>query len=212
MATLVDDSTVNSSKALLKRLALFLGIISLGFAGLFTLTSFSKNEQEIVSTYNTPSQQAVEQEEGESAEEKTAREDMVRYVTRQHTVVGGESFSLITGKYWDDIYLWPDLYLLNDMQSADPDLIIVDENVDIYNRLGSGDNYSSKETSQILEAYIEVYDRFKSLGEHKNNSAWTLLWCGTKYDRNFLNKYADRILPKDLAMARKYINESGYLD
>ncbi len=135
-----------------------------------------------------------------------------RYKVDEHRVVKGESFSLITGYYWEDIFLWPDLYIRNDMTSDDPDLIYPDEIIDIYNRLGVDDSFSDRELSEILEAYLEVYEIYKNLGDRKNNSIWSLLWCAARYDHDFLDNYADRIDPADRAMAQKYIDEQGFLD
>ncbi|MDC7224024.1 MAG: hypothetical protein PQJ60_09810, partial [Spirochaetales bacterium] len=147
-----------------------------------------------------------------ATENSTLPPAISRYVVEKHTVVWGECFSLITGDYWGDMFLWPDLYMLNDMKSGDPDLIYPNEVVEIFNRLGEGDNYSIPEKEVILEAYIDVYDIYKKLGDEKNNSAWSLLWCAAKYDRDFLDTYADRIDPADRAMAQKYIDEKGIID
>lgn len=135
-----------------------------------------------------------------------------RYIVDHHTVKKDESFSLVTGIYWDDVYLWPDLYIRNEMESEDPDIIYPDEIIDIYNRLGKGDLYNDIEKDEILKAYIEVYDIYKELGPEKNNSVWALLYSGAKYDHNFLDLFSDRIDPEDKAMAQKYIEEEGYLD
>jgi len=135
-----------------------------------------------------------------------------RFIVDHHTVVKDESFSLVTGIYWDDVYLWPDLYIRNEMKSEDPDIIYPDEIVDIYNRLGNGDIYDDIEKDEILRAYIEVYDIYKSLGKDKENSVWALLYSGAKYDHDFLQLFSDRIDPEDKAMAQKYIDEEGYLD
>ncbi len=135
-----------------------------------------------------------------------------RYIVDTHTVIKDESFSLVTGIYWDDVYLWPDLYIRNEMKSEDPDIIYPEELIDIYNRLGKGDFYDDIEKNEILKAYIEVYDLYKKLGHRKNNSAWALLYCGAKYDHDFLNIYSDRIDPADRAIAQKYIDEEGFLE
>lgn len=157
--------------------------------------------------------------EAEPIEEKVETEDpfqspMVpeRYIVDHHTVEKDESFSLVTGIYWDDVYLWPDLYIKNEMKSDDPDIIYPDEIIDIYNRLGNGDIYNDIEKDEILKAYIEVYDVYKKLGKEKENSVWALLYSGAKYDHDFLQLFSDRIDPADKAMAQKYIDEEGYLD
>ena len=204
-----DNCFVNDSRSVLRDLAIALGVLALVFAGLFAWASFSQNKPELYTTFIDPSVPLIPESEPLPEIEE---EEILRYVTDHHTVVGGESFSLITGIYWDDIFLWPDLYIRNDMKSEDPDLIFPDEIIDIYNRLGRGDLYSDAEREMILDAFIQVYDRFKSLGPQKNGSAWTLLWCGAKYDHAFLDIYADRIDPDDLAVAQRYIDEEGFLD
>ncbi len=147
------------------------------------------------------------------APEETAEPELIpRHRTGEHVVKEGESFSLITGFYWEDIFLWPDLYIRNNMRSDDPDLIYPDEIIKIYNRLGVGDQFTGRETEEILEAYLQVYRVYKKLGDEKNNSVWSLLWCAARYDHDFLENYGDRIDPEDRAMAQKYIDEQGFLD
>jgi hypothetical protein len=202
---------VEDSRTVLRDLAISLGVLALVLAGLFAWAAFPDRKPELVSSFVDPGV-PPEEPAAHAAPAEEPEEEIVRYVVDSHTVLYGESFSLITGMYWDDIFLWPDLYVRNDMASKDPDLIYPDEIVDIYNRLGRGDEYSEAEKEMILDAYIQVYDRFKALGPEKDGSAWTLLWCGAKYDHDFLDLYADRIEPDDLAMARKYIAEEGFLD
>ncbi|MDT8299167.1 MAG: hypothetical protein RQ801_12740, partial [Spirochaetaceae bacterium] len=129
---------MNESRAVLRDLAIALGVLALVFAGLFAWALLTPDIPDIVSTFANPSVPVVQAPE-------EPEEEIVRYVVESHTVVGGESFSLITGMYWDDIFLWPDLYVHNDMKSGDPDLIYPDEIIDIYNRLGKGDEYTDAE-------------------------------------------------------------------
>ena len=228
-----DNTTVNNPLSPLKKVAIGLGLFIPLVLILLVLTfrysgkkeetiSFSSPQAKTVrsirlnriSSLNNEEEEVADSEEEEEAdsEKKTESEPKSRYITGKHRVLAGESISYIAGVHWDDIFLWPELYILNELISDDPDLIYIDEIVNIYNRLGQGNDYTEGETRHILDAYIEVYDRFKALGPQKNSSAWTLLWCGTKYDREFLSLYADRIEPQDMAMAEKYIVEEGYLD
>lgn len=199
---------MNESRSVLRDLAIALGVLALVFAGLFMWATLVDKEPKLITSFIDP--EVPKRPEPEP--EPKVEDEIIRYIVETHTVVGGESFSLITGEYWDDIFLWPDLYIRNDMKSGDPDLIYPDEIVDIYNRLGRGDDFSEAERKMILDAYIQVYDRFKALGPHKNGSAWTLLWCGAKYDHDFLEIFARRIDPEDRAVAQRYIDEEGFLD
>lgn len=200
----------------LRNIAIVLGLLIPAIVLFIVFTMRSKENSEDLTNYTNPEVPMnikILNETpplAELVEEES--EPLTRYVVEEHTVVSGESFSLVTGKYWDDIFLWPDLYLLNDMKSEDPDLLYPDEIIDIYNRLGDGDIYAEREKELILEAYINVYDRYKSLGSEKDSAAWTLLWCATKYSRNFLELYSHRIDPYDLSIVQKYIEEEGFLD
>ena len=202
---------MNESRSVLRDLAIALGVLALVFAGLFAWATLSREKPQLLTSFLDPDvPKRLETAPPKIAEPE--KKEIVRYVTGEHTVIGGESFSLITGMYWDDIFLWPDLYVLNDMKSGDPDLIFPDEIVDIYNRLGNGNVYSSAEKNMLLDAYMKVYRRYKAIGPEKNGSAWTLLWCGAKYDHAFLDIYAGQIDPEDLSIARRYIEEEGFLD
>lgn len=159
-------------------------------------------------------QQEMSDEVKEMTLDIIATEDLTpieRYIIAEHQVQSGECFSLITADYWGDMYLWPDLYLKNDMRTDDPDLIYPGEMIDIYNRLGSGGSFSDRELTEILNSYINVYKIYKGLGEHKNNSAWGVLWAACKYDKDFLDNYSSHIDPADKLMAEKFISEAGYL-
>jgi len=202
---------VNDSRSVLRDLAIALGVLALVFAGLFAWATLSREKPQLFTSFLDPDV-PKRPEAAPPAVTEPEKEEIVRYVTGEHTVIGGESFSLITGMHWEDIFLWPDLYVLNDMKSGDPDLIFPDEIVAIYNRLGNENVYSFAEKKMILEAYMKVYRRYKAIGPEKNGSAWTLLWCGAKYDHAFLDIYADQINPEDLAVARRYIEEEGFLD
>ncbi len=144
----------------------------------------------------------------------SAGSELERYITATHKVQKGDSFSLVSGFYWQDSYLWPDLYTQNAdaMRTNDPDLIYPDEVITIYNRLGEGNNFSVEEREQVLQAYLEVYRAYKRLGTRKNNSVWALLWSAAKYDKNFLDNYANQLEPEDIRVAKQYIAEKGYLD
>ncbi len=203
--------TERTDNGIVRKLAAFSGITIAIAITIFALTFCGMDQTGEPEAFVDP--QRLDENEADIVVENEVTDDVIkRYIVRRHDVVEGESISLIAGRHWDDIYLWPDLYLLNRLDSGDPDLIYPDEIVDIYNRLGRGNEFHENEKEMILNAYIEVYDIYKALGPHKNSSAWTLLWCGTRYDKSFLDLFAHRIASNDMAMARKYIAEEGFLD
>lgn len=210
---------MKESRRVFRDLAIALGVLALILGAVFAWLLLRPDAPRFAA--EAPAEPITEETAPTSPEkeEKPAESDeppmsgsVDRYIVDRHTVADGESFSLITGIHWGDIYLWPDLYVLNDMESSDPDLIFPEENVDIYNRLGDGDGFDDTERRAVLDSYIQVYDVYKSLGPEKNGSLWTLLWTATKYDREFLNSYASRIDAEDRAVAKRYVEEEGYLE
>ncbi|MCP4295325.1 MAG: hypothetical protein GY786_06940 [Proteobacteria bacterium] len=205
---------MNSRKSLIiLLLILFLLILSSGLF-YFLISDSSGNVSSAIEYAAEKRIQITEEKTTTAGEDDPFASTVVpeRFIVDHHTVVENESFSLVTGQYWDDVYLWPDLYIRNKMESEDPDIIYPEEIIDIYNRLGKGDLYDEIEKDEILKAYIEVYDIYKKLGPEKENSVWALLYSGAKYDHDFLQIFSNRIEPADRAMAQKYIDEEGYLD
>ncbi len=193
----------------LKIIAILLAVLAIALLGLLLLVNRPSRP---VRTFTLGEE--ADPTETEVVVEVVEPEDgpLPRYITDRHEVRKGESMSLITGMYWDDIYLWPDLWIRQQMKSGDPDLIFPEEMVDIYNRLGQGDVYTDRELRDIYDSYLRVYRVFKNLGPEKDPSAWTLLYTATKYDHDFLDTFGDRLEPADVDVARRYVAEAGYLD
>ncbi|WGK68150.1 hypothetical protein P0082_06595 [Candidatus Haliotispira prima] len=131
-----------------------------------------------------------------------------------HTVRKNDWFSTITGRYWDDLFMWPDLYTMNsgNLSSANPDLIFPGEKVSIYESLTADGNFSEEDRSTLLSAYLKVYKIYKQVGESKDLAAVRLLASAVRYDENFLENYSGVIAPKDKEMAHDLIREQKFLD
>ena len=123
-------------------------------------------------------------------------------------------FSTITGKHWEDLFMWPDLYTMNmdNLRSTNPDLIFPGEKISIYESLIADGEFSETDKETLLQAYLKVYQVYKQAGESKALAAAQLLASAVRYEKDFLEKYANFLAPQDKQMAQKLIKEQKFLD
>jgi nucleoid DNA-binding protein len=155
---------------------------------------------------------------------RDTKEDLLleRDVTNVHIVRSGDSIFSIAKQYWDNEYLWPDLYVLNQDGFADPDIIYPGDTIKIYQKLGNPRDFSKSQRDIIVQAYIGTYRIYRALGEldikkgkvKKGNkriadSRWTL-YTALRYDNDLLKRYSDAVYPEDNELLLKYIEKFGY--
>jgi len=142
-----------------------------------------------------------------------------RKLIEEYTVKSGDTIFDIADRYWNNKYLWPDLYVLNKDSVTDPDLIFPGDKLLIYEKLGDPEKFNKKQRQKIVEAYIGVYRIYRSFGEKDieqgnikkgekriNDSRWTL-YTALRYDKDLLKKYKDAIYPSDIEMIQYWQKE-----
>lgn len=146
-----------------------------------------------------------------------------------HTVQQGDTFYELAGEYWGFSKLWPDLYVLNMAEFPDPDFISPGETIAIYNPLGDPQSLSPAQTQALLQAHVDTYHVYRRLGDQsverglrtgnqwliqrgrvRINKAHWLLYSGVRFDRFFLDEFADQIQERDLRVVREYLSRFGY--
>jgi hypothetical protein len=152
-----------------------------------------------------------------------------REVERLYQVTRGDTFFDLTGRLWEDQHLWPDLYMLNRPDFPNPDFIRPGDTVAVYPSLRADGNLSDRDLEVLLGAYVDTYRRYRSLGRellqrgreenrpaavsrgrfYVNKAQW-LLYSGTRYARDLLDQYDDRIAPEDARTVRQFISSFGY--
>ncbi|TVQ40407.1 MAG: LysM domain-containing protein [Spirochaetaceae bacterium] len=152
-----------------------------------------------------------------------------RRVIEIHTVQRGDTFYELAGEYWGYPKIWPDLYILNKETHADPDYISPGDRISIFNPLGDPAALSPAQTEALLQAHVDTYKVYRSLGDQslerglrtgnqwliqrgrlRINKAHWLLYSATRFDRRFLELYADQIDERDLRVVRHYLQRFGY--
>jgi hypothetical protein len=154
-----------------------------------------------------------------------------RTVGARHTVESGDTFYEISGSYWNDEHLWPDLYMLNRERFPDPDLMRPGDIVEIYPSLASDGELSQADIEVLSQAYVDTYRVYRTIGIEalergrergsrywilrsriKINKAHWLLYSGHRFNRDLAEEYADSIDSRDLRVVRGYLERFGYPD
>ncbi len=154
-----------------------------------------------------------------------------RTVIERHTVESGDTFYEISGSYWNNEHLWPDLYMLNRERFPDPDLMRPGDIVEIYPSLASDGELSARDINVLSQAYVDTYRVYRTLGIEalergrergsrywilrsriKINKAHWLLYSGHRFNRDLATEYADSIDERDLRVVRGYLERFGYPD
>jgi hypothetical protein len=181
---------------------------------------------------DVPDEPAQESEPEPEPEPEPAEPQVVpseREVTGRHTVQSGDTFYDISGSYWGNEHLWPDLYVLNQDGYPDPDLMRPGEVVEIYPSLDSDGELSTRDISVLSDAYVETYRAYRKVGiealergrasgsrywiersRNKINKAHWLLYSGHRFNRELLGTYAERIDDRDERVVRRYLERFGY--
>ena len=118
-------------------------------------------------------------------------------VRRDHKIQPGDHLWGLSGKYYQEVYLWPTIFRANQNTILDPDLIETGEILVIpglENRIGE---LSEKEKRQIADGYMHVYFAYGRINDPR---AFTYLWVARKIGgADFLEGYRDKINQKDLS-------------
>lgn len=159
---------------------------------------------------------------------KESREELFsagdRELITTYEIKEGDTIFELAERFWGDEHLWPDLYITNKEEFADPDLIHPGEKIEVYEPLGADGGLSRKERDTLVQAYIGVYRIYRALGEEeiksgetakgerrKEDAVW-VLYVAAGYDHKLPKKYVGAIYPSDLEKLEGYIDRFGYLE
>jgi len=136
-----------------------------------------------------------------------------------HIARPGDSFSLLAELYWDDIFLWPHLYMLNSSLYPDPDKLYPGNPVNIPPAPGAEDRKTMEQ--DILSVY-QIYKNFISLDSnpervsfrkrnlYKSLAGAEILYPGFLDRHNTVIDSIDRAKAKELASGGREACEAAY--
>jgi nucleoid DNA-binding protein len=115
-----------------------------------------------------------------------------------HTINAGDTLWYLALEYYNEAYLWPNIFRVNLSKINNPDDLLAGIYITIPPLEGKTGSLTDKDIKDIAEGYIHVYLAYKKLG--KNNSL-RFLWVAQKFDvPEVINQFIDDIDGADLTV------------
>ncbi len=157
----------------------------------------------------------------EPAAERDPDELGDRPVIAEHIVRWGDNFFMLASRYWDNAYLWPDLYAANRETFSDPDFMLPGQRINVPESVLEDGTLSAAETVVVSEAHVVAYERYRRLGEvtlargRETESQWLInkshwvLYSALRYNPDLLEEFAHRISTADRQVVQAYVRKYG---
>jgi nucleoid DNA-binding protein/nucleoid-associated protein YgaU len=118
------------------------------------------------------------------------------FVGGTHQVVAGDNLWNLSGNYYRDHYLWPNIYRANKASINDPDILEIEQQLDLPVLYGPPENLTPADRRNLAEGYFLLYRYYKRTEPHLAPYA---LWAAVRYDFRVKTEYAAELSEDDLA-------------
>lgn len=123
----------------------------------------------------------------------------------QHSVQSGDNIWTIAGAYYEEPFLWPNIYRANLVQIENPDYLLTGLPIHVPPLEGKISSLTNNDLANVAEGYVHAYLVYK---KYNKADAKNYLWVACQYDSTvILNRFADKIDQADLRAVQK-INKS----
>ncbi|MEK7726933.1 MAG: HU family DNA-binding protein [candidate division KSB1 bacterium] len=103
-----------------------------------------------------------------------------------HLVAAGDNLWQISGRYYVDPFLWPNIYRVNTAVVSDPDVLEPQETLTLPVLHGPHDRLTPTDRHNLAEGYFLVFDYYRQTQKHLAPFA---LWAAVRYDPKILEIY-----------------------
>ncbi|MDZ7268397.1 MAG: HU family DNA-binding protein [candidate division KSB1 bacterium] len=114
-----------------------------------------------------------------------------------HRVVAGDNLWNISGHYYFDPFLWPNIYRVNTATVPHPDLLEPEQLLALPVLYGHPRKLSEEDRRNLAEGYFLVFNYYRTSAD--KHLAPFALWAAVKYDPTLLERYRDQITADELA-------------
>jgi len=118
-----------------------------------------------------------------------------------HLVAQGDNLWQLSGRYYIDHYLWPNIYRVNTAVVADPDVLEPQATLTLPVLYGPHDNLTPADRRNVAEGYFLVFDYYRQTQKHLAPFA---LWAAVRYDPKILDAHNDAITETELAFLKAH--------
>jgi nucleoid DNA-binding protein len=144
---------------------------------------------------------SVEQPKAAEAPSKPSYESAAFFAGGTHRVAVGDNLWRISGTYYRDHYLWPNIYRVNTATILNPDILQIDQSLDVPVLYGPPEKLTAADRRNLAEGYFLLYRYYK---ENESSLAPYALWAAVQYDAQIKIDRAVELSEDDLAFLQAH--------
>lgn len=114
-----------------------------------------------------------------------------------HQVVAGDNLWKISGQYYIDPFLWPNIYRANSETVGNPNVLEMAQMLALPVLHGHPNHLTPEDRRNLAQGYFLVFDFYKKTTD--KHLAPFALWAAVKYDPAILETHRDQISADELA-------------
>jgi nucleoid-associated protein YgaU len=132
---------------------------------------------------------------------KPSYESAAFFAGGTHHVAAGDNLWGISGTYYRDHYLWPNIYRVNTATIRNPDILQIDQSLEVPALYGPPEKLTAADRRNLAEGYFLLYRYYK---ENESSSAPYALWAAVQYDAAIKTEHATELSEDDLAFLQAH--------
>ncbi len=118
-----------------------------------------------------------------------------------HRVAAGDNLWGISGTYYRDHYLWPNIYRVNTATIPNPDIVQIDQSLEVPALYGPPEKLTEADRRHLAQGYFLLYRYYK---ENASSLAPYALWAAVQYDAAIKAEHATELSEDDLAFLQAH--------
>lgn len=118
-----------------------------------------------------------------------------------HRVAMGDNLWRIAGAYYRDHYLWPNIYRVNTATIPNPDVLQIEQSLEVPALYGPPDKLTEADRRHLAEGYFLLYRYYK---ENASSLAPYALWAAVQYNAAIKTEHATELSEDDLAFLQAH--------
>ncbi len=132
---------------------------------------------------------------------KPSYESAAFFAGGTHRVAVGDNLWGLSGAYYRDHYLWPNIYRANTATIPNPDILQIDQSLKVPALYGPPDKLTEADRRHLAEGYFLLYRYYK---ENASSLAPYALWAAVQYDVAIKTDHATELSDDDLAFLQAH--------
>jgi len=118
-----------------------------------------------------------------------------------HQVARGDNLWGLSGNYYHNHYLWPNIYRVNAATIKNPDILEIAQQLELPVLYGPPQKLTAVDRRNLAESYLLLYRHYKQVESHLAPFA---LWAAVQYEARIKKDFAAEMREDDLAFLQAH--------